>query len=286
MLTVSIANEHSHTDTQSLCRSRRRRLRKQHWIFGCLQVGSALIQIKLNSSGGCRSSPTIYNNRQDWFGFYALKVPTRRSLFLFSSWSGFFHGSSSLRSQTMWIVFILHAFIIFVNSENHPSLALLSRSQHSCPGTDWYKCWLRQLRPEASIPSEAMMHFPLFQSPHYFRQIFRLWGKFPKFYLFPKNVSIFICQKVIRNFGGWKSKQFQYISPLFCENYYFPLLLKISPLFSKNSPAFYILYVYLVSPLLWPWCIYAQCTYWTPLTPSMLVCFSLNILKLQSIVNT
>ena len=43
---------------------------------------------------------------------------------------------------------------------------------------------------------------------------------------------------------------FQYISPLFREHYYFPLLWQISPLFSKNSPAFYIglLYVHFVSP--------------------------------------
>src|SRR6218665_2461036 len=32
--------------------------------------------------------------------------------------------------------------------------------------------------------------------------------------------------------------------PLFRENYYFPLLSKISPLFLKNSPAFYIFYVF------------------------------------------
>jgi len=30
------------------------------------------------------------------------------------------------------------------------------------------------------------------------------------------------------------------------------------PLFSKNSRVFYILYVYFVSPILWPWCIYAR----------------------------
>jgi len=36
--------------------------------------------------------------------------------------------------------------------------------------------------------------------------------------------------------------------PLFRENYYFPPIFKNSPLFWKNSPAFYILYVYFVPP--------------------------------------
>ena len=40
--------------------------------------------------------------------------------------------------------------------------------------------------------------------------------------------------------------------PLFRENYYFPPTLTNSPLFYTNSPAFYILYVYFVSPLLLP----------------------------------
>src|SRR6218665_1528798 len=56
--------------------------------------------------------------------------------------------------------------------------------------------------------------------------------------------------------------------PLFRENYYFPLLLKIPPLFSRNSHAFYVLFVYFVSPQLcmtmMHLCI-TQCTYWTPL---------------------
>ena len=51
---------------------------------------------------------------------------------------------------------------------------------------------------------------------------------------------------------------FSTFSPLFLKNYYFPPTLTNFPLFSKNSPAFCILYVYFVSPLLWPWCIYAS----------------------------
>jgi len=115
--------------------------------------------------------------------------------------------------------------------------------------------------PGASIPPETMMHFPLcFRFSPYFPKIFRLCGKFSKCYLFPKFFSIFICQ----NFW-WPClvidplfSLFQHISPLFCENYYFPPTLKNSPMFSKYSPAFYILYVYFVYPLLWPWCIYAS----------------------------
>ena len=61
---------------------------------------------------------------------------------------------------------------------------------------------------------------------------------------------------------------FSTFSLYFAKIYYFPLLSQISPLFSKNSPAFYILSVYFVSPptlTMMHLCI-TQCTYWTPLT--------------------
>ena len=45
--------------------------------------------------------------------------------------------------------------------------------------------------------------------------------------------------------------------PLFRENYYFPLYFYKFPVFGKFI-FFYILSVYFVSPLLWPWCIYAS----------------------------
>jgi len=46
--------------------------------------------------------------------------------------------------------------------------------------------------------------------------------------------------------------------PLFRENYYSPYFCKFPPLFSGNLCVFYILYVYFVSLLLWPWCIFAS----------------------------
>ena len=56
--------------------------------------------------------------------------------------------------------------------------------------------------------------------------------------------------------------------PLFRENdYYFPPTLKNVPPVFKKFTCFYVLFVYLVSPLLWPWC--TQCTYWTPLAIAM-----------------
>src|SRR6218665_3115725 len=47
-------------------------------------------------------------------------------------------------------------------------------------------------RAGSSIPSETMMHFPLFQISPYFRKNFEIRGKFSQFYLFPTNFLIFI----------------------------------------------------------------------------------------------
>ena len=80
--------------------------------------------------------------------------------------------------------------------------------------------------------------FPLF------RQIFRLCWKLSKFYLFPKNFSIFICQNFWWLFLRISTlfSLFQYISPLFRENYYFPLLWKIPLCFWK----IHLLFTYFV----------------------------------------
>ena len=74
---------------------------------------------------------------------------------------------------------------------------------------------------------------PCFRFPPIFKKFQTLW-KFFKMLPFPENFFHFppVSRKLL-----------------------FPLLWKISPLFSINSPAFYILYVDFVSPLLWPWCI-------------------------------
>ena len=58
---------------------------------------------------------------------------------------------------------------------------------------------------------------------------------------------------------------FQYISPLFRENYSSPYFNKFSPLFYTNSPTFYILYVYFPPTLTMMHLCITQCTYWTPL---------------------
>ena len=107
--------------------------------------------------------------------------------------------------------------------------------------------------------------FPLFQISPYFPKIFRLCGKFSKLYLFRKIFSIFIRQNFwlpffshppqISNFPLFSCFS---ILPCFAKIIISSLLLKMSLLFSKNSPAFYILYMYFVFPLLWLWCIYAS----------------------------
>src|SRR6218665_2347584 len=58
---------------------------------------------------------------------------------------------------------------------------------------------------------------------------------------------------------------FFYISPRFAKIIMSPLLSQISPLFSENSPAFYILCVYFPPTLTMMHLCITQCTYWTPL---------------------
>src|SRR6218665_170502 len=93
---------------------------------------------------------------------------------------------------------------------------------------------------------------------------------------FPEKISVFHPPKFlmtlllshrpqILNFPSYFAC-FSSFPPLIGENYYVPLLSQISPLFSENSPAFYILCVYISPPTLTMMhlCI-TQCTYWTPL---------------------
>ena len=103
--------------------------------------------------------------------------------------------------------------------------------------------------PGASIPLWDHDAFsPCFRFSPYFRKIFRLWGKFLKFDLFRKNFLIFFSHRPqIFNFP-----------PIFAVSVHFPpvsrkLLFppyfdKFFPLFYRNSPAFYLLYVCFVSP--------------------------------------
>ena len=128
------------------------------------------------------------------------------------------------------------------------------------------------------------MHFlPCFRFPPYFRKIFRLREKFT----FPDNIIFrFSSAKISDDFFlsfllvidhkfriSSLFSLFQYISPLFRENYYFP------PYFEKCPPCFrqiQLLFTYFMCIAFPPTltmmhlCI-TQCTYWMPLARS---CYS------------
>src|SRR6218665_1976909 len=79
-----------------------------------------------------------------------------------------------------------------------------------------------------------MMHFPpCFRFSPYFRKIFRLCGKFSKFYLFPKNLLIFNPLKFLMTF-------FLVIEPQISNPPYFPCFSTFPPVFAKiiTSPYF------------------------------------------------
>ena len=102
----------------------------------------------------------------------------------------------------------------------------------------------------ASINPEAMMHFPPLQISPHFRKIFRLCGKFSKFSSAKISYDLFFSHRPRISVHFPPLSQKLLFPP--------PSFYKFPPLFSQNSPAFYILSVYFVSPLLWPWCIYAS----------------------------
>jgi len=107
-------------------------------------------------------------------------------------------------------------------------------------------------------------------------KIFRLRGKFSQFHLFPQNFPIFIHQNFLPFLSSTRRLPilnfplfplFQDIPPISQKFYYFPLLFQIPPDFVKFTYFLHTLCVF-VSPLLWPWCIYAShnarpWTYWT-----------------------
>ena len=106
----------------------------------------------------------------------------------------------------------------------------------------------------ASIPSEAMMHFP---SVSDFPPIFKKFSDCQKRYFFPKNFLIFIRQNIWRPFLVISnfpppvfpvSVHFSPFPPVSRKIIISPNSKKFPPPFKKNSPAFYILYVYFVSP--------------------------------------
>ena len=126
---------------------------------------------------------------------------------------------------------------------------------------------------------------PLCQIFPYFREIFRLCGKFPEFYLFPKIFSIFIRQ----NF--WWIFEFLLYFPCFstfplcfAKIIISPLLWQIyPPVLEKFTCCLHTLCVFRFPPSLTMMhlCI-TQCTYWTPLHVGNSVVTRL-IIKLLSI---
>ena len=114
--------------------------------------------------------------------------------------------------------------------------------------------------------------FPPISDSLCFRKISWLRGKFPSFYLFPKNFSIFIRQNFWWLFFSLQPQisNFPPLSihfPLFRQSYSFRPTFQNFPLFSANLRAFYIYFLCFSFPptfTMMHLCI-TQCTYWTPL---------------------
>ena len=135
------------------------------------------------------------------------------------------------------------------------------RQEKGHRGPIWYiysTCDSRdQGRPS---PSEAIMHFlSVSDFPPIFDKFSDSVENFKNFTFSQKNVSIFIRffshQPQISNFPLFSV--FQYISPLFRENYYSPTLKNVPPVLEKFTCFLHTLCVFRF-PLLWPWCIYAS----------------------------
>ena len=111
------------------------------------------------------------------------------------------------------------------------------------------------------IPSETMMHFPPISGFPLFSKNFQTLENFQNFTFF-RTIFWFSSAKISDDHKFWISplfSLFQYISlPVSRKLVFPPYFEKCPPCLRRNSPAFYILYVYFVSPLLWPWCIYAS----------------------------
>ena len=97
----------------------------------------------------------------------------------------------------------------------------------------------------ASIPPEAMMHFPLFQISPYFSKDFQTFLKFLVFYSPKFLMTFFPC--------------FSTFPPsLFRENYYFSPSFKNFPSVLEKFTCFLHTLCVFRFPLLWPWCICAS----------------------------
>jgi len=105
-------------------------------------------------------------------------------------------------------------------------------------------------------PPEAMMHFPpVSDFPLFSKTISDSLENFP----FPVNFFDFHPPKFLMIFFLVINHKFR-ISPLFLPfiSIYFPLLFKISTLFSLNLHWFFTYFMCFSFPLFWPWCIYAS----------------------------
>src|SRR6218665_1571998 len=103
----------------------------------------------------------------------------------------------------------------------------------------------------ASIPSEAMMHFPPVSDFPLFSKNFWTFWKISQIFPFPEKISHFHPPKFrpqISDFPPYFAC-FTTFPPDSRKFLISPLFKKFSPCFQKNSTAFYILYVYF-SPLL------------------------------------
>ena len=119
----------------------------------------------------------------------------------------------------------------------------------------------------ASIPPETMMQFPLFQISPYFLKLFRLWGKFSQFYLFPRNFwwPFFSHRPQISNFPIFPISV--HLPPTcFAKIIISPYFDKFPPVLDKFTCLLHTLRVFRFPPTLTVMhlCI-TQCTYWTPL---------------------
>ena len=118
--------------------------------------------------------------------------------------------------------------------------------------------------PGTSIHPEAMMHPPVSDVPPIFQKCSDSVKNFLNFTPFPEIFFHFHPPKFLMTFFSHQ------IFPYFpCDSVHFPLFRKIiilPPAFINFPSVFQkftcflhsILYVYFVSPLLWPWCIYAS----------------------------
>src|SRR6218665_959612 len=124
------------------------------------------------------------------------------------------------------------------------------------------------------------MHFPLcFRFPLFSKNFQALW-KICKIVPFPKKCFHFHPPKFMMTFLLVVDHKlrisslfslFQYISPLFCKNYYFPPTLKNFPLVFQKFTCFFTYFMCISLPptlTMMHLCI-TQCTYCTPLIASV-----------------